>query len=97
MVRIRLKYEINPIYEVPEGYQLDDETIYERQLWEQFWQYALDQNAQEQMGIKNAQLEAPGTKFLPGFIYTLKIEHDGGLRIDAQPLSEILKGETIMP
>jgi hypothetical protein len=35
------------------------------------------------MGIKNAQIEAPGTKFVPGLIYTIKIEHDGGLRIDA--------------
>ena len=47
------------------------------------------------MGIKNAQIEAPGTKFIKGILYTLKIEHDGGLRIDAQPLPKILQGEKL--
>ena len=45
------------------------------------------------MGIKNAQIEAPGTRFVPGMLYTVKIEHDGGMRIDAQTLPLILKGE----
>ncbi len=45
--------------------------------------------------IKNAQIEAPGSMFLPGTIYTLKIEHDGGIRIDAEPVPEILKGEAV--
>ena len=31
--------------------------------------------AHRQAGIKNAQIEAPGSLFLPGTIYTLKIEH----------------------
>ena len=57
--------------------------------------FALDRAAAKKMGIKNAQIEAPGTVFIPGTLYTIKIEHDGGLRIDAQPLPEILKGETI--
>jgi len=33
--------------------------------------------------------------FTPGILYTIKIEHDGGLRIDASQLSPILRGETI--
>ncbi len=47
------------------------------------------------MGVKNAQIEAPGTKFIPGALYTIKIEHDGGIRIDVQALSAILTGERI--
>ena len=42
------------------------------------------------------QIEAPGTMFVPGTLYTLKIEHDGGIRIDATPLSPILRGERIL-
>ena len=64
-------------------------------LWEEFWNYALDPKARERSGIKNAQIEAPGSMFLPGTIYTIKIEHDGGLRIDTRPVPEILKGEKV--
>jgi len=28
-------------------------------------------------------------------VYTIKIEHDGGMRIDAEKIREIYKGETI--
>ena len=48
------------------------------------------------LGIKNAQIEAPGTKFMPGILYTLKIEHDGGIRIDTLEIPAILKGEKIL-
>lgn len=34
-------------------------------------------------------------KFIPGMIYTVKIEHNGGLRIDAKPVSPIFKNEKI--
>ena len=46
-------------------------------------------------GVKNVQIEAPGTMFIPGYLYTIRIEHSGGLRIDINPLPEILKGEKI--
>jgi hypothetical protein len=48
-----------------------------------------------QAGIKNAQIEAPGSLFIPGTIYKIYIEHDGGLRIDAAPIPAILKGEKL--
>ncbi len=35
----------------------------------------------------------PGSLFLPEYLYTLKIEHDGGLRIDSRLVSNILRGE----
>ncbi|MHC4267802.1 MAG: hypothetical protein ACYSWS_01090 [Planctomycetota bacterium] len=90
------EYEINKMYEIPLGYKLtEDELPIEKSLWTKFWKYALDQQAAKERGIKNVQIEAPGSLFLPGYLYTLKIEHDGGLRIDSRPVSNILRGEHI--
>jgi hypothetical protein len=90
------EFEITKAYEIPPGYKISDsKSEFETELWREFWKYALDPQARERAGIKNAQLEAPGTMFLPGSVYTLHIEHDGGLRIDAQPIPAILKGETV--
>ncbi|MBI4387540.1 MAG: hypothetical protein HY582_00655 [Candidatus Omnitrophica bacterium] len=81
---------------VPEGYKVSGvKNEFEQKLWEEFWKYALDPKAREHSGIKNAQIEAPGSMFLPGSIYTIRIEHDGGMRIDASPLPEVLKGEQL--
>lgn len=90
------EYAITKVNAVPEGYQLDPpEDPVESKFWMSFWEYALDPQRAKLDGIKNAQIEAPGTMFVPGNIYTIKIEHDGGLRIDASPLSKILLGEQI--
>ncbi len=90
------EFEITTAHSVPAGYKLPGEkSSYEDGLWEKFWLYALDPRERERAGIKNAQIEAPGSMFLPGTIYTLKIEHDGGLRIDTRPVPEILKGENV--
>jgi len=87
---------ITPAYEIPEGYKIPgSKNKMEKRLWEKFWKYALDPSTRDQEGIKSAQIEAPGSVFLPGTIYTLKIEHDGGLRIDTQKIPEILKGEKL--
>ncbi|HOW35573.1 MAG TPA: hypothetical protein PL155_04095 [Candidatus Omnitrophota bacterium] len=89
-------FEINRVSEIPLGYRVDKKgSPFEKKIWENFWRYALDPGHAQSMGIKNAQIEAPGTVFVPGTLYTIKIEHDGGLRIDAEPLPEILKGEQI--
>ena len=90
------EYEITKINDIPRGYKLEGETDpFEARLWRNFWSYALDPHQAKRSGIKNAQIEAPGTMFVPGLLYTIKIEHDGGLRIDSSMLSPILKGETI--
>lgn len=87
-------FEINRISEIPLGYEVEGaKNNFERKLWQKFWRYALEPNEARKAGIKNAQIEAPGTKFIPGILYIIKIEHDGGLRIDSQPLSPILKEE----
>jgi hypothetical protein len=82
---------------VPAGYRISEAapSALEKAIWEEFWDYALQPEARDRAGIKNAQIEAPGTMFLPGTIYTLSIEHDGGLRIDGRPVPEILKGEAL--
>lgn len=90
------EYEITKIGEIPAGYKV--ETVkddFEEKLWAKFWDYALKPEEAKKMGIKNAQIEAPGTMFIPGTIYTIKIEHDGGMRIDSSPLPSILRGEQI--
>ena len=90
------EFEITPAHQIPAGYKLPGKkSEFETALWEEFWNYALDPQARERSGIKNAQIEAPGSLFLPGTIYTIRIEHDGGLRIDTQPVPEILKGEKV--
>jgi len=90
------EYIITHTNTVPTGYMVADEASeFERRLWRKFWTYALDPQEASKMGIKNAQIEAPGTAFVPGTFYTIKIEHDGGIRIDAYPLPKILRGEMI--
>ncbi|MBN2484020.1 MAG: hypothetical protein JXD21_07470 [Candidatus Omnitrophica bacterium] len=90
------EYPITQIDTVPAGYSLNQyHGRFERELWERFWEYALKPKAKERMGIKNAQIEAPGTMFVPGVLYTIKIEHDGGMRIDASPLPVILENEKL--
>ncbi len=90
------EYEITQIDQIPRGYQLENqENPIEVNFWADFWAYALDPQEARLQGIKNAQIEAPGTMFVPGNLYTIRIEHDGGLRIDATPLAKILLGEQI--
>jgi hypothetical protein len=90
------EFNITQANEIPGGYRVSEKANeFEMKLWQEFWNYALDPKKREHAGVKNAQIEAPGSMFLPGTIYTLKIEHDGGLRIDASPVPEILKGEKI--
>ena len=90
------EFEITPTREIPAGYKIPGENSkFETKFWEGFWKFALDPKARHHEGIRNAQIEAPGSLFLPGTIYVLRIEHDGGIRIDAHPIPEILKGERI--
>lgn len=90
------EYELTRLNEIPPGYKVEGiHHPFEKKLWEEFWEYALNPKAANKMGIKNAQIEAPGTMFVPGTLYTIKIEHDGGIRIDTQPLPTILRGEYI--
>lgn len=91
-----VEYDLAKANEIPQGYKIEGlKDNFENMLWEKFWAYALNPNEAKKVGIKNAQIEAPGTMFVPGTLYAIKIEHDGGMRIDAKPLPKILEGEKI--
>ncbi|HOY08585.1 MAG TPA: hypothetical protein PLB05_00725 [Candidatus Omnitrophota bacterium] len=90
------EYIVTPVHSIPEGYKVPGgDHDFEQKLWREFWSLALDSKKAISKGIKNAQIEAPGTKFVPGVLYTLKIEHDGGIRIDTQPIPAVLRGEKL--
>jgi hypothetical protein len=89
------EYVITELDSVPDGYAFDGGIKYQKDLWREFWEYALSPEGREASGVKNAQIEAPGTMFVPGVLYTLKIEHDGGIRIDTSRLPRIMEGENI--
>ena len=90
------EYEITNFGGIPSGYKvMSQANAFEERLWKNFWDYALNEKKAQKENIKNAQIEAPGTMFIPGHLYTIKIEHDGGMRIDTKAIPEILKGETI--
>ena len=91
------EYEITKLMKSLRGIRLMGCVIFEDEIWKNFWVYALDSKAAGRHGIKNAQIEAPGTKFVPGLLYTLKIEHDGGIRIDVEKIPPILEGEKVLP
>ena len=91
------EYEITKFNDIPRGYKINGlRSRFEDEIWQNFWSYALDDKQVSHRGIKNAQIEAPGTKFVPGLLYTLKIEHNGGIRIDVTKIPQILEGEKIM-
>jgi len=90
------EFVITPSHETPQGYKVPGpKNEFEDEIWKEFWNYALNSPKAITKGIKNAQIEAPGTKFVPDLLYTLKIEHDGGIRIDSQPIPAVLRGEKL--
>ncbi|HAJ57510.1 MAG TPA: hypothetical protein DCL35_07055 [Candidatus Omnitrophica bacterium] len=91
------EFEITKLKQIPQGYRTGRaDSLFEERLWERFWGYALSPEEAKKVGIKNAQIEAPGAMFVPGTLYTIKIEHDGGMRIDARSLPSILRGEKVL-
>jgi hypothetical protein len=88
---------INRPREIPGGYKLDSTDPkaleVERRYWSKFWDYALDEKQRKRAGVKTAQIEAPATRFVKDKYYRIYLEHDGGLRIEAKPVPEVLKGE----
>ena len=69
-------YVLNETGAIPEGYKVKGGGFEER-VWTKFWTYALNEKEAEQHGIKNVQIEAPVSKFVPGYLYTVNIEHYG--------------------
>ena len=91
------EYALTSVNTIPAGYKIEEpQGVYEKTMWEEFWALAFDEEERKAKGVKNVQIEAPGTVFIPGYIYTINIEHDGGLRIDTTPISPILSGERVL-
>ncbi|MDE2028365.1 MAG: hypothetical protein KGJ11_07470, partial [Candidatus Omnitrophica bacterium] len=90
------EFPITRVDQIPGGYKIPGRTSgFENEFWRDFWQYTFDQAKARQAGVKSVQVEAPGVVFVPGYLYTIHIEHNGGLRIDEKPLAPILRGEKI--
>jgi len=91
------EFPITQVNEIPGGYKiLGRASGVENRFWKNFWRFAFDENLAKNAGIKSVQIEAPGVVFIPGYLYTIHIEHDGGLRIDARPVEPIFRGEKIL-
>ncbi len=91
------EFPITQVDEIPGGYKIPGKASgFENRFWREFWHYAFDESMAKNAGIKSVQIEAPGVVFIPGYLYTIHIEHDGGLRIDAKPVEPILRGEKIL-
>jgi hypothetical protein len=90
------EFPITKVDEIPGGYKIPGGVSnFENRFWHDFWQYAFDEAKARDAGVKSVQIEAPGSMFIPGYLYTIHLEHDGGLRIDAKALEPILRGEKI--
>lgn len=80
---------------VPDGYRLPTGDKHasevERRYWRAFWRYAMDEDARTAAQVRNAQIEAPATRFVPDKIYHIKLEARGGLTIEAGPVPDVLK------
>lgn len=91
------EFPITQVDEIPGGYKIPGKASgFENRFWKNFWRFAFDRDMAQQAGIKSVQIEAPGVVFIPGYLYTIHIEHDGGLRIDAKPVEPIFRGEKIL-
>ncbi len=91
------EFPITQVDEVPGGYKVPGKTSgFENRFWHDFWRFAFDEVRARKAGVKSVQIEAPGVVFIPGYLYTIHIEHDGGLRIDAKPVDPILMGEKVL-
>jgi hypothetical protein len=84
------EFPITPMDSIPGGYKIQGRAGgFENRFWRDFWRFAFDDKKAKNAGIKSVQIEAPGVVFIPGYLYTIHIEHDGGLRIDSKPLEKI--------
>jgi len=91
------EFPITQVWEIPGGYKIPGKAGgFENRFWRDFWRFAFDEDKAKNAGVKSVQIEAPGVVFIPGYLYTIHIEHDGGLRIDAKPVEPILRGEKIL-
>lgn len=79
---------------IPEVYRTGDALLAaEAELWREFWEYANDPEKARAAGVRVAQGEAPYTRMDEGKIYSLSLDHAGGLNIVASPVPAVLMDE----
>ena len=79
---------------VPSVYRVDDQpSSFETELWKDFWRYAADRSEAEKKGIRVIQGEAVYTRFLKRNVYTITLDHSGGINILVEPIPRILQDE----
>ena len=80
---------------IPDVYRVDEQPDpYEIDLWENFWRYANDPQAAERLGVDVLMGQVVYTRLVPGRIYRLSIEADGGMKITPLAVPPVLAPET---
>lgn len=79
---------------IPRLYRVDaDPSDFEKELWHDFWRYATDPKAAHEKGVRVVQGEAVYTRFVKENLYTLTLDHDGGINIEVEPIPSILRDD----
>jgi hypothetical protein len=77
---------------VPDLYRVSDvPTDFEADLWQNFWWYANNPEEARKKGVRVMQGEAVYTRFVRDNLYTLTLDHDGGINIEVESIPSILR------
>jgi hypothetical protein len=79
------------VYRSPDAAPTAEQSAFEHDLWSNFWRLADDASYRASMGVRVAQGEGVWSPFLPGRLYTVSIESDGGLNLTSEPLKGIYR------
>lgn len=77
--------------QIPDVYRSSDATVtqFETRLWSDFWRLADDPAYRKEMGVRVAEGEGVWRPFVPGYLYTITLENNGGLNITADKVRGI--------
>jgi hypothetical protein len=78
-------YPIDAVGSRPAAYSRGAEmTDFEREIWENFWDYANNPSRAKQAGVSSAGGEAPSIKLKKGNLYKVELRASGGLSIKVE-------------
>ncbi|MFH0945046.1 MAG: hypothetical protein V2A76_07595 [Planctomycetota bacterium] len=72
----------------------DSPTPQQVALWKDFWKLANDCKAAAAAGVRGAHGEAPYTEVEENMIYTLRLDHAGGLNIVPSKVQPVMLGDS---
>ena len=79
---------------IPDPYRVGKPpSAFEVKLWRRFWELANDAKAAAHEGVRVAQIQANAIRPVPGKIYTLSLEHAGGMNVTAADIPDVLRKE----